>query len=114
MALGLLDRRGVLKVKTYGAEILVQATGQRPRRIDAVVDALGASRGWIVARSPTGAPWARFVEVAQALGLLVPVGVHLTVDEVLFRKLGTDPEHRDLLEGLEPLAEQIAARLGRR
>jgi hypothetical protein len=114
VALGLLDRRGVLKVKTYGAEILVQATGQRPRRIDAVVDALGASRGWIVARSPTGAPWARFVEVAQALGLLVPVGVHLTVDEVLFRKLGTDPEHRDLLEGLEPLAEQIAARLGRR
>ncbi|MDP2313316.1 MAG: hypothetical protein Q8P41_10455 [Pseudomonadota bacterium] len=113
-ALGLLDRRGVLKLRVYGAEVLVQATGQRPRRLDAVIDALGHTRGWVVARSPTGAPWPRFAEIAEGLGLLVSVGAFLTLDETLFRKLGTDPEHRDLLEGLEPLAEQLAARLGRR
>ncbi|MES2638856.1 MAG: hypothetical protein V4850_05220 [Myxococcota bacterium] len=114
VALGLLDRRGVLKLKVYGPDVLVQTTAQRPRRLDAVVDALGASRGWVVARSPTGPSWALLSEIAEALGLVVTAGSFLTLDETLFRKLGTDPEHRDLLEGLEPLAEHLAARLGRR
>jgi len=114
VALGLLDRRGVLKLKVYGPEVLIQTTAQRPRRLDAVVDALGASRGWVVARSPTGPSWALLSEIAEALGLVVTAGSFLTLDETLFRKLGTDPEHRDLLEGLEPLAEHLAARLGRR
>jgi hypothetical protein len=114
VALGLLDRRGVLKLKVYGPEVLIQTTAHRPRRLDAVVDALGASRGWVVARSPTGPSWALLSEIAEALGLVVTAGSFLTLDETLFRKLGTDPEHRDLLEGLEPLAEHLAARLGRR
>ncbi len=114
VALALLDRRGVVKLRVYGAEVLVQATGQRPRRLDAVVDALGAARGWVIARNPAGASWSLFSEVAESLGLLVTVASFLTLEESLFRKLGSDPEHRDLLEGLEPLAEQLAARLGRR
>ncbi|MDP2307058.1 MAG: hypothetical protein Q8P18_13625 [Pseudomonadota bacterium] len=118
-ALGLLDRRGVLELRVYGPDVLVQTTApatgsRRPRRLDAVVDALGASRGWVIARSPTGPSWTFLAEIAESLGLVVTVGSFLTLDETLFRKLGTDPEHRDLLDGLEPLAEHLAARLGRR
>lgn len=114
VALGLLDRRGVAKVRVYGQELLVQAPGGRPRRIDAVLDALGQVRGWTIARSPTGLAWPVLADVAEQLGLLTTVAPWLTVDETLFRKLGTDPEHRDLLEGLDPLAELLASRVGRR
>ncbi len=114
VALGLLDRRGVAKLRVYGQEVLVQASGGRPRRIDAIVDALGLARGWVIARSPTGPSWVTLAEVAEQLGLLATVTPWLTVDEAFFRKLGFDPEHRDLLEGLDPLAELLASRLGRR
>lgn len=114
VALGLLDRRGVLKMRVYGQELLVQAAGGRPRRLDAIVDALGLARGWVIARSPTGPSWTTLADVAEQLGLLASVTPWLTVEESLFRKLQTDPEHRDLLEGLEPLAELLAGRVGRR
>lgn len=113
-ALGLLDRRGVARVRVYGQELLVAPAGGRPRRVDAVIDALVAHRGWVLARSPTGPSWVRFAEIAEALGLLTTVNPWITIDETLFRKLGSDPEHRDLLEGLDPLAELIAGRLSRR
>jgi hypothetical protein len=114
VALGILDRRGVTRLRVHGNELVVAAAGQRPRRLDNVVDGLGAARGWLVARSPTGAPWALFAEVAEQLGLLVSVPPFLTVDEALFRKLGVDPEHRDLADGLDPLAGLLEARVGRR
>ncbi len=114
VALGLLDRRGVAKMRVYGQELLVQAAGGRPRRLDAIVDALGVARGWVIARSPTGPAWVTLADVAEQLGLLASVAPWLTVEETLFRKLGSDPEHRDLLEGLDPLAELLASRIGRR
>jgi hypothetical protein len=113
-ALGLLHRRGAVRLRVHGQDLLVQAAGARPRRMDEVVEALAAARGWIVARSPTGISWAELVKLSITLGLLAPVGTLVTLDEELFRRLGSDPEHRDLMEGLEPLAELLAARLGRR
>ncbi|MFN7133557.1 MAG: hypothetical protein ACK4N5_15880 [Myxococcales bacterium] len=76
--------------------------------------ALGTARGWVIARSPTGPSWTTLADIAEQLGLLASVAPWLTVEESLFRKLQTDPEHRDLLEGLEPLAELLAGRVGRR
>ena len=113
VALGLLDRRGLARLRIYGRELLVTATGGKPRRVDAVVEALAAHRGWVLARSPTGPSWVRLAELAEGLGLLTTLNPWLTLDEGLFRKLGSDPEHRDLLEGLDPLAELLAARLRR-
>lgn len=114
VALGLLDRRGVAKLRVYGQELLVQAPGGRPRRLDAIVDALCQVRGWTLARSPTGLSWVALADVAEQLGLLTTVAPWLTVEEALFKKMGSDPEHRDLLEGLDPLAELLASRIGRR
>ncbi len=119
-ALGLLDRRGVLRLRQVGAEVFVGVGRGAPaegvgrgRRLDAVVDALANARGWVVARSPVAPAWGIFTELAQQLGLLVSVPPFLTLDEGLFRRLGSDPEHRDLLDGLEPLAALLDSRLGR-
>jgi hypothetical protein len=92
----------------------VQAPAGRPRRLDAVVDALCQARGWTLARNPTGLTWVALADVAEQLGLLTTVAPWLTVEESLFKKMGSDPEHRDLLEGLDPLAELLASRIGRR
>lgn len=114
VALGLLDRRGDIRVRAYGQELLVTSGGQRPRRVEAVVDALAAARGWVVARSPTGPSWVLLAELAEQIGLLTSVAPFFTVEEQLFRKLESDPEHRDLMEGLGPLADALAGRLGKR
>jgi hypothetical protein len=113
-ALAVLDRRGVLRLRVVGPDVLVEPSAARAAlRIDALLDALAAARGWWLSRAPGGISWADLVDVGVDIGLLARPSGFVTLDEVLFRRMQTDPEHRDLWEGLQPLADLLEARAGR-
>lgn len=113
-ALAALDRRGALRVRVRGPELHVEAPGAAPRRMDQVVDALAAARGWIVARGPDSPPWGHLADVGEQLGLFAQPAGFLTLEEGFFRRLQADPEHRDLWDALTPLADLLDARAGRK
>jgi hypothetical protein len=117
-ALGALDRRGGLRMRVSGADVLLEthpAAGGRAgsMRAEALLDALATARGWWVARAPGGLGWADLVDVGVELGLLARASGFVVLDEALFRRMQTDPEHRDLWEGLLPLADLLEARANR-
>lgn len=112
-ALCVLDRRGGLRVRVRGDEVLVEVPGGPPRRMEPFVEAFAASRGWVLARGTAGTAWGQLAEVGEALGLFTQPAGCLTLEEGLFRRLQGDPEHRDLWDALTPLADLLDARAGR-
>lgn len=109
-AFGVLDRRGALRMRVRGLDVVVEVPGQPARRLDAVVQAFAHARGWTLVRGPTSTPWCDLVDVGEQLGLFAQPGGCATLDESLFRRLQSDPEHHELWEGLVPLADLIEAR----
>jgi len=101
-------------LRIVGSDVLVEPSAARGAlRMDALLDALAAARGWWLSRAPGGIGWADLVDVGVDIGLLARPSGFVTLDEALFRRLQTDPEHRDLWEGLQPLADLLEARAGR-
>jgi hypothetical protein len=112
-ALCVLDRRGSLRLRVRGTDVLVEAPPHPARTLDTVVAAVAGSRGWVIVRGPTSAPWGSLVDVGEQIGLFaLPCG-NLTIEEGLFHRLQADPEYRDLWDGLRPLADLIEARVCR-
>ena len=112
-AVGFLDRRGAVRMRVAGADVKVDLPGRGTVSMDAVVDAVATARGWSVCRGPSSLRWGAAASAATTIGLLVQLGAFLTLDEALFRRMQGDPEHRDLMEGLIPLADVIEGRLAR-
>jgi hypothetical protein len=112
-AVGFLDRRGAVRMRVAGADVKVDLPGRGTVSMDAVVDAVATARGWSVCRGPSSLRWGAAASAATTIGLVVQLGAFLTLDEALFRRMQGDPEHRDLMEGLIPLADVIEGRLAR-
>lgn len=115
-ALGLLDRRGRVRVRSQGADLGVEAGG-RTVSFSLLVRTLAHSRGWFYLGG--GLEWGELAELANVIGILTRVDSRaesriesrVTLDEAFFHRLQTDPEHRGLYESLQPLAEALVARL---
>lgn len=110
-ALGLLDRRGRVRLRSHGHDVLIEAPSRRPgtgASMDLLVRTLAHARGWYYTQ---GLGWAEVGELADGIGLMTTVGDRLTLDEGFFHRLQTDPEHRGLYESLQPLAESLTTRL---
>jgi hypothetical protein len=120
-ALGVLDRRGRLRLRVAGDDVRVEPvaptgspTPAKPFPVDVLIEALAAARGWTLVRGTGSARWGALADVGVALGVLArPARDVLTLDEAFFRRLQVDAEHRDLWEGLAPLADLLEARLAR-
>lgn len=107
-ALGLLERRGRVRVRALGADLAVEAAG-RPVSFALLVQTLAHQRGWF--HLGGGLDWAELAELADTLGVLTRVDARITLDEAFFHRLQADPEHRAIYEALQPLAESLVARL---
>ena len=120
-AMGVLDRRGRLRLRVAGDDVRVEPVPPagstapvRPFALDVLIEALAGARGWTLVRGPSTARWGALAEVGVALGVLArPAQDVLTLDEAFFRRLQVDAEHRDLWEGLAPLADLLEGRLAR-
>lgn len=113
-ALGVLDRRGRLRLRTSGDDLRVELPGARPFGVDLLVESLATARQWLLVRGPSSAHWGGIVQAGVHLGILArPADDTVTLEEGFFRKLQVDAEHRDLWEGLTPLADLLEARLAR-
>ena len=85
---------------------------ERPGRADLawadLLRRLARSRGWSLCPVASSSGWRRLLETAEALGLMTRLpGDGWTVDETLFWRLGTDPEHHALHDRLGPLADLL-------
>jgi hypothetical protein len=113
-ALGVLDRRGRLRLHASGATLKVELPGTKPFPFDQLLEHFAASRGWVLVRGPGSARWGALVDVGVALGILArPARAAVTLEEGFFRRLQGDAEHRDLHEGLQPPADLLEARIAR-
>jgi hypothetical protein len=113
-AVGVLDRRGLLTLHRTASDLAIAAAG-RPMRMDALLRMLAHARDWALVQPAGGADWGMLADVAVSLGLLArPAEDRLTLDETLFRRMQTDPEHRELWEELTPLVDLLDARIARR
>jgi hypothetical protein len=113
-ALGVLDRRGRLRMHASGAMLRVELPGSKPFPFEHLLEHFAANRGWVLVRGPGSAKWGALVDVGVSLGILArPARAAVTLEESFFRKLQGDAEHRDLHEGLQPLADLLEARISR-
>ncbi len=119
-ALGLLERRGALQIRGFAGDLSLTIGGWRgePVSLTLLVQTLAHARSW---SHTMGIGWAEASEIATAMGLLTRVKAgapeaqnqdRITLHEAFFHRLQTDPEHRSLYEGLQPLADSLHARLG--
>ncbi len=110
-AMGLLDRRGRVRIRAVADDLHLESPSRRgatPHGMGLLVRTLAHARGWYYT---SGISWAEVAELSDAIGLITTVGDRITLDESFFHRLQTDPEHRAVYEGLQPLAESLAARL---
>lgn len=107
-ALGLLERRGRVRVRVLGADLAVEGGG-KPASFSLLVQTLAHHRGWFYLGG--GLDWAELAELGDSLGVLTRVDTRVTLDEAFFHRLQSDPEHRAIYEALQPLAEALVARL---
>lgn len=110
-ALGLLDRRGRIRIRAVAEDLVIESPTRRnaaPNSMGLLVRTLAHARGWFYT---AGIGWAEVAELADSIGLITTVGDRITLDEGFFHRLQTDPEHRGLYEGLQPLADSLATRL---
>lgn len=110
LALGVLDRRGAVSLEARGGTLRI-ASSTRARLVDATVTDLATARGWTLVRGPTSASWLYLADLAEQLGLLTRLGDRYTLDEGFFLRLQTDPEHREVWDQLQPLAELLLDRV---
>ncbi len=114
VALGLLDRRGRVRLRTAGNDIaVVTASSHRslPQSgvgLGLLVRTLAHACGW---HYTAALDWAEVARIGEAIAVTAQIGDRVTLDEAFFHRLQTDPEHRPLYEGLQPLSEAIHARL---
>ena len=114
VALGLLERRGRLRLRIAGPDLLVVTAATH--RIDAnggmglglLIRTLAHACGWY---HTAGLGWAEVAELAESILLVTRSGARVTLEEAFFHRLQTDPEHRALYEGLQPLAEALLLRI---
>lgn len=114
VALALLERRGRLRLRTAGQDIIVVTAATH--RADAnggiglglLVRTLAHACGWYYT---AGLGWAEVAELAESISLVSRNGARITLEESFFHRLQTDPEHRALYEGLQPLAEALLVRI---
>jgi hypothetical protein len=107
-ALGLLDRRGRVRVRSQGSDLSVESGG-RAVSFSLLVRTLAHSRGWFYLGG--GLEWGELAELTDSIGVLTRIESRITLDEAFFHRLQTDPEHRGLYEALQPLAEALVARV---
>ncbi len=102
-----LNRRGALRLRPRGGEVFVESRGRATRTFGDVVEGVAARRDWLLVRGPGSASWPEIADVAESLGILARSGEWLVLDESLFLRLQTDPEHRQVWEALQPLADIV-------
>ena len=107
VTLGLLDRRGRLRLRLRDGALQIDLRGVRSQPVTTVIERLAFSRDWVLVTPPGGADWAAHAAIAEQLGLLTSSGDRLTLDEPFFYRLQCDAEHRDAWEGLQPFAELV-------
>ncbi len=107
-ALGLLERRGRVRVRSQGSDLSVESGG-RAVSFSLLVRTLAHSRGWFYLGG--GLEWGELAELSDTIGVLTRIESRITLDEAFFHRLQTDPEHRGLYESLQPLSEALVARV---
>ncbi|MEN9787028.1 MAG: hypothetical protein RLZZ299_2292 [Pseudomonadota bacterium] len=113
-AVAVLERRGPLTLHRTPSDLTLEVAG-RPLRLDSLLRTVARARDWSLVQPGGGADWGMLADVAVSLGLLTrPAEDRLTLDEALFRRMQTDPEHRELWEELAPLVELLDASVARR
>ncbi len=107
-AAGLLHRRRTLRLRQRGDALIVERPGRADLAWADLLRRLARSRGWSLCPVASSSGWRRLLETAEALGLMTRLpGDGWTVDETLFWRLGTDPEHHALHDRLGPLADLL-------
>lgn len=110
VAAGLLHRKKSLRLRLRGDTLWVERPGRGEVPWATVVARLAADRGWLLCPAASAARWRMLAETAASLGLLAPLPNRgWTVDEPLFWRLGTDPEHHELHDRLRPLVDMLEA-----
>ncbi|GDX79341.1 hypothetical protein LBMAG42_11520 [Deltaproteobacteria bacterium] len=109
-AAGILHRRKALRLRQRGDSLFVERPGRPELPWNALVGRLARARGWHLCPVDSAGRWRRLLETAEGLGLVARIpGEAWTIDETLFWRLGTDPEHHELHDRLGPLADLLEA-----
>lgn len=110
VAAGLLHRRRSLRLRLQGQSLLVELPRRRELPWPMLLNRLARQRGWHLCPPQSPGAWRSHVETAQALGLMTTLSGGLTtVDELFVCRLGTDPEHHEMHDRLQPLVDMLEA-----
>lgn len=110
VAAGLLHRRRSLRLRLHGQTLLVELPRRREVPWSTCLDRLARQRGWHLCPPQGAGAWRSHVETAQSLGLMTTLASGLTtIDELFACRLGTDPEHHEMHDRLQPLVDMLEA-----
>lgn len=109
-AAGLLHRRRTLRLRQRGDALVIERPGRADTSWGDLLRKLARERRWSLCPVASSSRWRRLLETAEALGMMTRLPADgWTIDETLFWRLGTDPEHHALHDRLGPLADLVEA-----
>lgn len=109
VAAAAVDRRGALRLHIHGNVLMVEVKGHPAREFTHVVEGVCARHAITPVWGPEGPEWVPIVDALVELGLLLRLDELVLLEEGLFMRMQSDPEHRVVWEELQPLIEWIEA-----